>query len=497
MKTVVRTTFAVKPVVAALALALSAANAYADPPPLAQPGSGLIVALTNGANMATNTTATTGFIINGGGVVGSQVWDGYASSEIRIYSPTPYVRGVIRWAGFAGSNETRNSAGFNIGALAKLTFTSGPGVTDAAILNIDASGFQSAIFGQLISSITGDPLLGAVTGAPPSLFVSNANGIIVGPGGHIVAPTGVGLLGANLNTADRINDFIANNNVVPANPATPGESYINIAGTLSKVENYGSIDGNAIASTPAQYILLAGSNVINDGILFGKDVFITAGETSVAQKGTVNGVTNVTVNRFWITDQPGPGRFGGVSNCTSPGCWEILPANASSGFVNTGTVASKFSGTGGLIFVAAANGGITSGTQGDTDQLVGFFADSGLYLNSTGKTSLFNVNSGFSTGTTLPFLAINAFTGYGGDVLIDALTPAAQPSSITTSGQVVILGGDIVINSTINFSSSGPNTSNLVIAGHQVGYDDRERRRRRRHDRRHLQFGRWRHQPGG
>ncbi len=65
-------------------------------------------------------------------------------------------------------------------------------MTDAAILNIDASGFQSAIFGQLISSITGDPLLGAVTGAPPSLFVSNANGIIVGPGGHIVAPTGVG-----------------------------------------------------------------------------------------------------------------------------------------------------------------------------------------------------------------------------------------------------------------------------------------------------------------
>ncbi len=97
MNTAAKTRFAVKPLVSALALALSAANVYADPPPLAQPGSGLIVALTNGANMATNTTATTGFIINGGGVVGSQVWDGYASSEIRIYSPTPYVRGVIRW----------------------------------------------------------------------------------------------------------------------------------------------------------------------------------------------------------------------------------------------------------------------------------------------------------------------------------------------------------------------------------------------------------------
>ena len=305
MNTVVKTKFAVKPVVAALALAFSAVNAYADPPPLAQPGSGLIVALTNGANFATNTTATTGFIINAGGVVGSQVWDGYASSEIRIYSPTPYVRGVIRWGPFGGSFETRNSAGFNVGGLATLTFTSGPGVTDAAVLNIDTSGFKSAIFGQLISSPTGDPLLGAITGAPPSLFVSNANGIIVGPSAHIVAPTGIGLLGANLNTTNRINDFIANNNVTPANPATPGASYINIAGTLSTVEiQGGSIDGNAIASTPAQYILLVGSNVINNGILFAKDIAIDAGPTAVTGKGTVNGVTNVDVNRFWL-DRPG------------------------------------------------------------------------------------------------------------------------------------------------------------------------------------------------
>ena len=125
-------------------------------------------------------------------------------------------------------------------------------------------------------------------------------------------------------------------------------------------------------------------------------------------------------------------------------------------------MASKFLGTGGYIFAAAANGGITSGTQGSTDQLVGFFADSGMYLNSTGKVSLFNVNTGFTTGVTLPFLWINQFGGYGGDVLIDALTPAAQPSSITTTGPVAIKGGDIVINSTVNFQP-GINTTNLDI----------------------------------
>ncbi len=221
MNTAAKTKFAVKPVVAALALAFSAVNAYADPPPIAQPGSGLIVALTNGATFATNTTGTTGFVINGGGAVNGQVWDGYAQSEIRLMSPTPYARGVIRWGPFGGSLEARNSAGFNVGALAKLTFTTQAGVTDGAILNIDSSGFQSAIFGQIISSTVGDPIIAGGTGAAPSIFVSNANGIIVGPGAHIVAPTGVGLIGANLNNATALNDFIANNGVVPANPATP------------------------------------------------------------------------------------------------------------------------------------------------------------------------------------------------------------------------------------------------------------------------------------
>ena len=42
MNTVAGTRFAVKPVVAALALAFSAVNAYADPTPTQLPGGGLI-----------------------------------------------------------------------------------------------------------------------------------------------------------------------------------------------------------------------------------------------------------------------------------------------------------------------------------------------------------------------------------------------------------------------------------------------------------------------
>ena len=202
-------------------------------------------------------------------------------------------------------------------------------------------------------------------------------------------------------------------------------------------------------------------------------------------------MTNVTVNRFWLTDQPFPGSLHNFSNCSVVDCLEILAANAASGFVNTGTVASKFLGFGGQIVVEAADGGITSGTQGSTDQLVGFFADSGLILDSTGKTSLFNVNTGFTTGVTLPFLRINSNPGFGGDVLIDALTPVAQPSSITTTelgphprwrhhdqqhGQPRVRGintTDLIIASTKSFTT-GPNgdlgaAGNILITNSGAG----------------------------
>jgi hypothetical protein len=42
-----------------------------------------------------------------------------------------------------------------------------------------------------------------------------------------------------------------------------------------------------------------------------------------------------------------------------------------------------------------------------------------------------------------------------GDVTIQALTPASQPSSITTTGDVSIFGNNVLINSTINHKVGG------------------------------------------
>ncbi len=54
MNTQAKSKFPVKPVVAALALAFSAVNAYAVPTPVQQPGSGLIRALTNTTFITSN-----------------------------------------------------------------------------------------------------------------------------------------------------------------------------------------------------------------------------------------------------------------------------------------------------------------------------------------------------------------------------------------------------------------------------------------------------------
>jgi hypothetical protein len=448
MNTEAKSKFAVKPVVAALALAFSAVNAYAAPTPIQQPGSGLIRALTNTTFITSNTTATTGFIVSGGGVVGEQIWDGYADSRITLNNGAgSYARAVITWGPFGTSFETRNPAGFNVGASAVLTFGSAAGITDAAVLNVDTSGNQSEIYGRMegISDI-------ATPGAIPRIFVANGNGIIVGAGAHIIAPTGVGLIGANLNNSVAWNDFIANNGVVPADLTTPGTSYLNVNGTMAPVSIHGAIDGNAIANAPAPFILIAGSTVTNTGNLFGNFVAVVAGVTEEASKATVNGVTNVTVNRLWDVDAD-------TDLLSAP---EVLAANAGGSFVNTGSISAQLGSAN--VGIAAANG-IRSGTLGSADQTVGIFADGSLILENfdmsgSSAVELYNVVSAYTqvpTPDLIDTIEINQYPGTGGDVTINALTRASQGSSLWTEGPIDIYGKNIAINSTINHVTNTAN----------------------------------------
>ena len=266
--------FTLKPVVAALALAMAAGSAHAAPTPNQMPGGGQVAAVSLGSAIVVGLPIVN--IPNGAtGTVDGKV--------------------VIRW-GVNGIGEVTNPLGFNLGSNATISFSSS--VANGSVLNIDVSGNSSQIFGNLLATNTG--------GFVPSLFVANANGIVVGAGGRIVAPAGVGLIGANLDNATSINDFIGNNGwVIPAAPAY-GNSFISF-GTVPTTGNVtiaGAINGDAVLNLPAQYIFVAGNNidVLNTGNLFGTAVVIEAGLVASPKLAAVGGLSNQTVNRICNVD---------------------------------------------------------------------------------------------------------------------------------------------------------------------------------------------------
>ena len=112
MNAVVRSNFAVKPVVAALALAFAAVNAYAITPNQ-MPGAGRV------------TNVSTGATVNGGGV-GADVVNLVSAPDLLTrtidLAGAANARAVIQWGGIAGTGEVLNPAGFNIGASAIAEF---------------------------------------------------------------------------------------------------------------------------------------------------------------------------------------------------------------------------------------------------------------------------------------------------------------------------------------------------------------------------------------
>jgi len=417
MSTVVNSNFAVKPLVAAVALAFSAVSAYAAPTLNQMPGAGRV------------THVSTGTTVNGTGV--GTDFTGLTSPGSFTLSGAANPRAVIQWGGVAGLTDVVNPAGFNIGQNAEVQFrNTGGGL--GAVLNIDASGNASQIFGRLRNDFT----WGAV-----AMFVANANGITVGSSAVITAPYGVGLIAADLNNSTAKYDFVRNNSAAT--------SYIDVKSGHAPLVINGYVSGDEVANVPAQYVLLVGSNVTNAGNIYGADVLVVAGMAAATQKTTVNAVANTEVNRLFNTDST----FLAINGDLGTQAGNVSVASASGSFVNSGSLAASDWYWGrGIVDVYAAST-IRSGTSGSTDVQVGVFADAGIYLatySATGKTELYNVVSGYSTNKTLPELIINDVIGAAGDVTISTLTPGTQPSSIYTTGDVWIKGGNVVINSTIN-----------------------------------------------
>jgi len=484
MNTVVKTKFLVKPVVAALAVALSAASAYADPTPTQLPGAGLIRAVNPGTTITSPKTfycvqtAGVGCVAGTGGA-GDQIYNGslaaaFFPGSIQLNNAGGTARAVITWGGNQSTGvgaaldgtvrESYNPAGFNIGANAKVFFTSGAGVTNASVLNIDATGNPSQLFGQLVSTSdttlgTGVAVPGVGGGAAPVVFVANANGIVIGPTGYMQIPNGGGLIGADMNKATTIYDFVANNGA-----GTTG--YLNVTTGQSRVEVQGAIDGGIgplVSNVPAAFVLLVGGDIVNTGNIYANKVQVDAGMraySSTTASDTINGISKTSVQRLYNVDTSS--FVAGPNECTtSATCLEV--AKSGSTFVNTGTISSK----GGSITLWGAKG-VRSGTAGNASLTVGLFADDTISTNvyeAGGMTELYNVVGRFTNYTSayIADLFVNQATGWDGDVIIAANTRASAASSIEVDDTVAIRGVNVAINSTINQSQNSAINGSTTI----------------------------------
>ena len=242
--------FALTPVATALAFALSAGAAVAAPTPNQMPGAGQLQAISLGS-AGTNLTGT---------VIGTPITGLVSGALIGIDGKV-----VLRWGGAGAPVDATNPAGFNLGSNASLFF--GAISANSAVLNIDASGNASQLYGNLVSTT-------AVYGFAPTIAVANANGIVVAAGARIVVPppSGLFLLGVDMNNATSVNEFVANNGWILPNPPTLGTSHISY-GAVSPNGNIsiaGAINGDLVTNTPTSYIFVGGNNidVLNTGNLF-------------------------------------------------------------------------------------------------------------------------------------------------------------------------------------------------------------------------------------
>ena len=264
----------------------------------------------------------------------------------------------------------------------------------------------------------------------------------------------------------RSHDFVGNNFQTASRTST-------YSGGLSEVwiQKGGSITGDLVANVQARYILLAGGNVVNEGNLFGEQVDIAAGLIASPGKATVNGVPGTVVNRLFSTEGiaavgwPTFPTFGGFStvdgnlgtanptHLARPGTRPVRRQQRGRRLRHGGQ--SRQYHVEGLQFVgiSAANG-IRSGTLGDAQPAgrhqLGWAARTQHVHRHRQDRALQRGLAATPSTRSLPFLNINQSVGAEGDVIINALTPASQPSSITTTGAVIIAGGDVTIGSTIN-----------------------------------------------
>lgn len=419
----------ISPLVGAVVLALSAplAMAAVTPPPAnSLPGSFSSNNTVTYASIATNAATIT--VPSGATVLqfgGTMPTSGYSTVA-------------------APSGITTN-AGFDIGTGASLT-VSNSATAAASVLISDQTGNPSQIYGTLTA-----------TGASfaPSLFVANANGVIVGNGATVTLPAGGGFIGENVSGAS----FTASGEIVSGT----GTGVVNISGTVS---NTG-------------YLLVAGNGNVNVGTLVtGGTLSVVAGFNFTAAAGfgpsIEAGSEYVSYSSADLTLAAATGTVYAAGNVNLIGSSMSVTlgavngnlVNSGSATINSGvTIGGSFTNNGtatlATTFVvagAATNNGtltqdgtLTAGSivNNGTDDLT----TSGYNLVATAGTI---TNSGTISGSTVTMTA--SATSGAGIINTGTITNASSISMAATSGNISNSG-------TLNFTAAGGTLSAVASAG--------------------------------
>ena len=376
--------------IGAVLATLAAAPAFAAPSPGQVPGQGNVI-----YSGGTTVTVTTGALPG----------PTYTSGETITISgaaATPAV--VLQWGGSSASTlNPSGTPGFNIGNQASVTIANnatGPGATpiQLSVLNIDASGNPSQLYGQLVYT-------GGTTAGPGSLWVANPNGIVVGSTAVINAPNGLALLNdpaaTSLGFAQSFAsgsvpiNFQGGNNIANVGVAIQSGASLGSVGDFLLVAGYGSVN---IASAASSTVPL----IVDGGI--GANVTTTA---------------NVSAGNLIAND-----------NSSVPGYYTDALTTVA---VSLGTTAAPFTNLNAIVDGDIVNTGVLTVTQGQINWINGTFA------NASNGT----LNVSAAAGQSYGVLGFNTFAT--STYIPSGLTPSLQTlygntSSAAPTGNFTNLG---------------------------------------------------------
>ena len=369
----------------------------------------------------------------------------------------------------AAPSGITTAAGFNIGSGAALTVAAT--TTGAAVLVNDITGNPSQIYGTLSA--------GAST---PTLFVANANGVIVGNSATITLPGGGGFIGEAQNPAN----FIATAGLVQTGTGS-GDVTIMSGATINNggyllVAGNGNVNvGNVSATTGSGITIMAGYGFTQTGNAAAAATAAGALPTTTATvnfSGGSSGTAAAPVATLYAAGNVNVlgGSYVKLSNVTFGGLGGSFTNNGTATIANLAPSAA-FTNNGLLDATSAVNAGTTFTNNGTITSIgavtaAGAFTNNGTVQTGGSVTAESITNAGSFTANGIGFTAastggiVNSGTLNASGGAVSLLAKSTAGTLISNTGTITNIGGfsatassgSFTNTGTLNYSAAGPLT---------------------------------------